>query len=113
MMKKQMVRILTVALVSISLLGLPATGRAQESSDGVNGLHIMGSVLFSILHLPMKLVTCVGTQVGAAVPYTATFGVPGHYDGGTNGRDIGETARKSCMGDWVIKPSHVKADYGS
>jgi hypothetical protein len=44
--------------------------------------------------------------------YTATFGVPGNYDGGTNGRDIGETARHSCKGDWIITPRQIRQDYG-
>jgi hypothetical protein len=74
--------------------------------------HILGSIVFTTLHLPAKLVTCVGTQATAAVAYTATFGVEGHYDGGTNGRDIGETARRSCTGSWVVRPSQVVRDYG-
>lgn len=74
--------------------------------------HILGSIVFTTLHLPVKLVTCVGTQATAAVAYTATFGVEGHYDGGTNGRDIGETARRSCTGSWIVRPSQVVRDYG-
>ena len=112
-MKKRMISTCSAVLISLSLLALPATGRAQETSEGAGGIFVAGSILFSILHLPLKLVTCVGTQATAAVAYTTTFGVPGNYDGGTNGRDIGETARKSCTGDWIVKPSQVKADYGS
>lgn len=112
-MKKRIVPICLAALLTLSLLALPVTGRAQETSEGAGGIFVVGSILFSILHLPAKLVTCVGTQATAAVAYTATFGVPGNYDGGTNGRDIGETARRSCTGAWVITPSQVKADYGS
>jgi hypothetical protein len=74
--------------------------RAQQAQED-NGIFILGSVLFSILHVPFKLATCVGTQATAAVAYTATFDVPGNYDGGTNGRDIGETARRSCTGSWL------------
>jgi hypothetical protein len=113
MIKNRLVNICSVGLLALSLLALPATARAQESSEAMAPPFFFGSILLSILHLPVKLVTCVGTQVAATVPYVATFGVPGHYDGGTNGRDIGETARRSCTGDWVVKPSHVKADYGS
>lgn len=43
------------------------------------------------------LATCVGTQATAAVAYTPTFGVPGNYDEGTNGKDLGETARHRFM----------------
>jgi len=74
--------------------------------------HILGSIIFTTLHVPAKLVTCVGTQATAAVAYTATFGVEGAYEGGTNGRDIGETARRSCTGSWIVRPSHVVRDYG-
>jgi hypothetical protein len=53
----------------------------------------------------------VGTQATAAVAYVGTYGVEGSYDGGTNGRDIGEVARRSCTGDWIIPPEQVKRDY--
>jgi hypothetical protein len=112
MMKKLIITTCCAVLISMSLLTLPAAARAQETSEGA-GAYVPASILFSIFHVPFKLVTCVGTQVTAAGAYIGTFGVPGHYDGGTNGRDIGETARKSCTGDWVIKPSQIKADYGS
>jgi hypothetical protein len=45
------------------------------------------------------------------VAYVATFGVAGNYEGGTNGRQIGEVARKSCTGPWLISPDQVKTDY--
>lgn len=112
-MTKKIVPTCSAALLTLSLLALPVTGRAQETTEGADGIFVVGSILMSILHLPVKLVTCAGTQATAAVAYTATFGVPGGYDGGTNGRDIGETARRSCTGSWVITPSQVKADYGS
>jgi hypothetical protein len=112
-MKNRIVAICAAGVLSLSLLALPATARAQETSEGASGIHVVGSILFSILHVPYKALTCAATQVAAAVPYVETFGVPGGYEGGTNGRDIGETARKSCTGDWIIKPRHVKADYGS
>ena len=112
-MKKRIVATCTVALLTLSLLALPEPGRAQETAEGAGAVSVVGSVLLSILHLPQKLVTCVVTQSSAALFYTATFGVPGGYEDGTNGRDIGETARRSCTGAWVITPSQVKADYGS
>jgi len=114
MMKKRLISGLCAAILTMAVLALPVAGRAQQSgSQEDNGIFVLGSVLFSILHLPLKLATCVGTQATAAVAYTATFGVPGHYDGGTNGKDIGETARRSCTGSWFITPSQVKNDYGS
>ena len=100
-------------ILAFAILAAPTAGRAQQSSQEDNGVFVLGSVLLSILHVPLKLATCAGTQATAAVFYTATFGVRGHYDGGTNGKDIGETARRSCTGDWFITPEHVKSDYGS
>ncbi len=55
--------------------------------------------------------SCVGTQSGAAVAYTATFRVAGNYNGGTNGKQIGEVARRSCTGDWIITPEQASKDY--
>jgi hypothetical protein len=113
-MKKRLLNRLSVVIIAIAVLALPVAGRTQQSpAQEDNGIFVLGSILMSILHVPLKLVTCVGTQATAAVAYTATFGVPGHYDGGTNGKDIGETARRSCTGSWFITPSQIKDDYGS
>ena len=112
-MKRQLSASLATAVLAVTVLITPGLARAQQAdTQEDNGIFILGSVLFSILHVPLKLATCVGTQATAAVAYTATFGVPGNYDGGTNGRDIGETARRSCKGDWIITPRQVKNDYG-
>lgn len=88
----------------------PSYPVSQQRSPGF--FDILGSIVFTTLHFPVKLVTCVGTQATAAVAYAATFEVEGHYDGGTNGRDIGETARRSCTGSWIVRPSQVVRDYG-
>ncbi|HXV84819.1 MAG TPA: hypothetical protein VEG60_33655 [Candidatus Binatia bacterium] len=111
-MKRRTFRSMCAGLLVISVLGVPGVVQAQESTtQSVDGFSVLGSVLLSILHVPQKLVTCVGTQVGAAVAYTTTFGVAGNYDGGTNGKQIGEVARRSCTGDWVITPTQVSKDY--
>ncbi|SRR5712692_4010235 len=96
---------LSVVLSAPSMAAQPAT--AQED----DGAAFFGSFVLSLLHFPLKLVTCVGTQAVSAVAYTATYGVPGNYDGGTNGKEIGEVARKSCTGSWLISPDQVKKDY--
>jgi hypothetical protein len=108
---------LSLAILMLSVIFVPSVSRSQEAAtkegDGRPGAGFyVGSVLLSILYVPVKLVTCVGTQAGAAVAYTGTYGVPGNYDGDTNGRDIGEVARRSCTGSWIIKPEQVKKDYG-
>jgi hypothetical protein len=110
-MKRSIMRSIYAGLLILTVLAFPAVLRAQQSGTQVDGFSILGSVLLSALHLPLKLVTCVGTQTGAAVAYAATFGVPGNYDGGTNGKQIGEVARRSCTGDWIITPEHVSKDY--
>jgi len=113
-MKRHVASGLSVVILAIVISIIPGQVRAQQADvQEDNGIFVLGSVLFSILHVPIKLATCVGTQATAAVAYTATFGVPGHYDGGTNGKDIGETARRSCTGSWFITPSQIKSDYGS
>jgi ABC-type sugar transport system substrate-binding protein len=111
-MKKRLASGLFAVTLAAAVLIMPGVALAQQAQED-NGIFIFGSVLFSILHVPFKLATCVGTQATAAVAYTATFDVPGNYDGGTNGKDIGETARRSCTGSWFIMPSQVKSDYGS
>jgi len=94
------------------MLASPNLVRAQQSApQSDDGAFFLGSFLMSVLYLPVKLATCVGTQATAAVAYTATYGVPGNYDGGTNGKEIGEVARRSCTGAWVISPEQVKKDY--
>lgn len=101
----------TALLALFLCLSLAPTSSAAQASGEDDGAAVFGSIILSLLHFPAKLVTCVATQAGAAVAYTATFGVPGNYDGGTNGRQIGEIARKSCTGSWLISPDQVKKDY--
>jgi hypothetical protein len=111
-MKRRILRSMCAGLLVISALVVPGALRAQQSTtQQTDGFSVLGSVLLSVLHIPFKFVTCVGTQTGAAVAYTATYGVPGNYDGGTNGKQIGEVARKSCTGDWIITPRQVATDY--
>jgi len=108
-MKTNRLAKLAATSLAVAVLTTPGLSSAQEESSPFT----LGSVVLSILHIPVKLVTCVGAQVTGAAAYAATYGVIGHYDGGTNGRDIGETARRSCTGEWVIPASQVRKDYGS
>jgi hypothetical protein len=111
-MNRGILRSTCAGLLMITLLAVPGALRAQQSAtQQVDGISILGSVLLSVLHVPFKLITCIGTQTGAAVAYTATFGVPGNFDGGTNGKQIGEVASRSCTGDWIITPEQVSKDY--
>ena len=110
-MKRRSLMLLLAVAVSAAMTLTPIAANAQQSQEP-GGFSVLGSVLLSILHVPLKLVTCVGTQVIGGVAYAGTYGVAGHYDGGTNGRDIGETARRSCTGDWIITPRQVQDDYG-
>ena len=111
-MKRRLVYGLPATILAAALLVAPLNVRAQSGGQEDNGLFFLGSLLFSIIHVPYKLVTCAATQASSAVFYTATYGVRGHYEGDTNGKDIGETARRSCTGDWIITPEQVKKDYG-
>ena len=124
-MKHRFYSFLTATLLILSLLLAANAGQAEElaqqddpasypatQSRRPGFFHILGSIVFTTLHFPAKLVTCVGTQSVAAVAYTGTFGVEGNYAGGTNGREIGEVARRSCTGSWIVRPSQVVRDYG-
>jgi len=111
-MKQNTIRNIWLGLLVTGVVAAPVNLRAQQSTtQSVDGVSVIGSIFLSVLHLPLKLATCVGTQTGAAVTYAATFGVAGNYDGGTNGRQIGEVARSACAGDWIISPDQVKKDY--
>ena len=111
-MKRSILRSMCAGLLVISALAVPGALRAQQSTtQQTDGFSVLGSIVLSVLHVPLKLVTCVGTQATAAVAYTTTYGVPGNYDGGTNGKPIGEVARRSCTGDWIITPRQVATDY--
>jgi hypothetical protein len=104
---------LSLAILMLSIILVPSMSRSQQAQmKEDDGVFYLGSFFLSILNVPLKLATCLGTQATAAVAYTATYGVPGNYDGDTNGRDIGEVARRSCTGAWFITPEQVKKDYG-
>jgi hypothetical protein len=113
---KKSLSLLAGAAVLAAGLSLPNLSAAQEvDTPGQRRpgfFSILGSILFTPPHLAYKAATCVTAQSAAAVPYLMTFGVEGAYEGGTNGRDIGETARRSCTGSWVVRPSHILRDYG-
>src|ERR1700746_2568398 len=111
-MKRKSFRTACAGLLVIGIMVFPSVSRAQQSTtQQTDGLSVLGSGVLSVLHFPLKLATCIGAQTGAAVAYTATFGVAGNYDGGTNGKEIGEVARRSCTGDWIITPQQVSKDY--
>ena len=103
-MNEKIVSRFVAVLLFFSIAMAPGIGTGQQvPTQQDDGAFYLGSVIFSLLYFPVKLVTCVGTQAGAA----------GSYDGETNGKDIGETARRSCTGDWIITPQQVKKDYGN
>jgi hypothetical protein len=105
----------SAAILILTFAATPSISLAQQATSHraePGFFSVLGSVVLSTLHVPFKAVTCVGTQATAAVAYAATYDVGGHYDGGTNGKDIGETARRSCTGSWIVRPSQVARDYG-
>ena len=118
-MKKPLSLFVGAAFLAMSLLAPTNRSLAEEATQDAASqprrpgfFHILGSIVFTPVHVVYKTLTCGATQAAAAVPYITTFGVEGHYDGGTNGRDIGETARRSCTGSWIVRPSQIVRDYG-
>ena len=125
-MKDKFYSIPCSSLLVLTLLLAPSLTVAEEGTQQLTTesrpdsqvrrpgfIHILGGILLTPLLLPVKLVTCVGTQATAAVAYVGTFGVEGNYDGGTNGKEIGEVARRSCTGSWIVRPSQIVRDYGT
>src|SRR5258706_6799572 len=96
-MNKQIFSMTSAVILALTVFAFPAVGRAQQATaQEDNGIFVLGSILFSIIHVPLKLATCVGTQTTAAAAYTVTYGVTGNYDGGTNGKAIWEDAPSRC-----------------
>src|SRR5713226_3663523 len=110
MQRKTASWIIGIALV-LALLLAPYPIQAQQVGSQDDGIYYAGSFIFSLFYFPLKLVSCVGTQVLADTAYIATYQVPGNYEGGTNGKQIGEVALGACTGSWVIRPDQVKKDY--
>jgi hypothetical protein len=100
---------LCVLFLVLGLLVAPSPAAAQSGGD--DGGYYLGSGILTLLYFPVKLVTCGTGAVVTSLAYVATYDVPGSHDGGTNGKDIGEVARRSCGGAWVIRPEQVKEDY--
>ena len=97
------------AILVLGLLITPSSAVAAEQGEDL--FYYLGSGVLTLLHFPFKLVTCGTAQVLTSVAYAGTYGVPGNYEGGTNGKQIGEVGRGACTGAWVIPVDQVKADY--
>ncbi len=114
-MKKPLSLLVGAALVAGSLLISAKPSIAEEADASAprrpGFFHILGSILLTPPHLLFKAATCYSTQAAAAAPYVFTYGVEGAYEGGTNGRDIGETATRACTGSWIVRPSQLARDY--
>ena len=121
---KRKVSLILINILVLGVLVLPPVGGAEElleqsgsmpsvpRSSNPGFFDVLGSVVFSIVNVPFKLATCVGTQAVAGTAYVATFGVPGSNEpGGNLGKEIGEVARRSCTGSWIITPEQVARDY--
>jgi hypothetical protein len=110
-MKTKFINGLAALSLVLTLCAPPAAAGEQAATSDHDGLALAGSFFLTLLYLPLKAVTCVGTQAVGAVAYAATYGVAGSYDGETNGREIGHVARSACGGSWIISPDQVKKDY--
>jgi hypothetical protein len=114
-MKKPLSLLAGAALLAGSLLISANPSMAEEADAPAQRrpgfFHILGSILLTPAHLLFKAATCYSTQAAATAPYVLTYGVEGAYEGGTNGRDIGETATRACTGSWIVRPSQLARDY--
>ena len=105
-MHKKVARITCAALLAVTMLSIPSTSRAED-----NPINIFGSIVLTVLNIPFRLVTCVGTQTLLTIPaYVLTNGVEGNYEGGTNGRQIKEVGYGACAGHWIITPEQLQRD---
>jgi hypothetical protein len=109
--QKTLAAIFAIAII-FALFVIPSSvGAQQAGTQDDNPMYYVGSFFLSLLNFPFRLATCVATQPVASVAYVGTAGVPGDYDGGTNGKQIGQAARAACAGPWLITPDQVKKDY--
>ncbi len=112
-MKKRSRSMKSAICLLVALAMAPSALAQNTAQQSPGGLAVTGSIFLSILNIPFKAVTCAPTWLVANTAYVATAGVPGGYDGDTNGKDIAEIAVGACEGPWVITPSTVQEDYGS
>jgi hypothetical protein len=108
MQKKRVASITCAALLAVAILSIPSISPAQSSED--EPVNVLGSVLLTVLNIPFKLATCLGTQAITIPAYVVTNGVEGNYEGGTNGRQIKEVGYGACAGHWVITPDQLRKD---
>lgn len=111
MIKKIAAAVCAAVFVLSLVLAFTSRGFSAEPAPQDDAAFRFGSIILSIFYLPVKLVTCVGGQVGTGALYVLTYGVPGNFDGGTNGKELGDIAKRSCAGPWVIGAKQVKEDY--
>ena len=104
-MHNKVAPITCAALLAVAMLSIPSTSRAED-----NPVNIFGSILLTVLNIPFRLVTCVGTQSLTIPAYVLTNGVEGNYEGGTNGRQIKEVGYGACAGHWIITPEQLQKD---
>jgi hypothetical protein len=108
--KKLTLSICAILIILCAMLAAPPVARAQPAQQD-DAVYYVGSFLFNIIRIPLKIVGCVSTQVATTAAYVGTYGVEGNYEGGTNGKQIGEVARGVCSGNWIIPAEQVKKDY--
>ena len=104
-MHNKVARITCAALLAVAMLSIPSISRAED-----NPVNIFGSILLTVLNIPVKVVTCLGAQSLTIPAYVLTNGVEGNYEGGTNGRQIKEVGYGSCAGHWIITPEQLQKD---
>jgi outer membrane protein OmpA-like peptidoglycan-associated protein len=103
-------KICSLGLFFSLLLPASLSAAQQSGSEEEDVIYYVGSTVLSLIHFPMKLTSCVGTSAITGVAYVTLYQVPGGFEEGTTGKDIGEVAREACTGSWLVASSRVKVD---
>jgi len=95
-------RHIVVAWLVLALLGQSSAGWAQTASPesesgGERGAHSVGSVLGTLLYIPLKAGLCVVGGGASTLVYISS-----------GARAMRAVARTSCRGTWILTSDHLK-----
>jgi len=111
-MHRKIVSWICVISLVFGLLTVPLSAMAQDkTTTGAKVGRVFASIFLSVFYIPIRFVTCVGTQAVVAPAYLITGDVPGNFKGGTNRKEIAEVSKEACRSMWVVTPTQLRKDY--